>query len=87
MKPTIGRIVHYVTEGIHLAAIVTHVDLVTDGVDLAVFWPYERTIDYNMKIRPADQAWTTGKPECHPVGSVAYDERMSDGTWHWPERE
>jgi hypothetical protein len=72
MKPSIGRIVHYVAPGsadgtyppAHRAAVITEVDS-TGLVSLMVFNP-------------------TG---AHWVQELAYDEGGTPFTWHWPERE
>jgi hypothetical protein len=74
VKPTVGRIVHYVAygtpggeyaAGAHRAAIITQVN--TDGtVGLCV-------------LNPTGQFFNT---------SVAEDQTArTPGTWHWPERE
>ena len=82
MKPTIGRIVHYVQkkpagygEGVvHLPAIVTAVWGET-CVNLQVFTDGTNSDDQNM----APVKWIT---------SASLDESGSqDRTWHWPERE
>lgn len=79
MKPTVGRIVHYVSYGTpngefkpeHRAAIITavsgEVDSVGDPfVDLCVLNP--TGLFFNQR--------------------VSYDEAPNaGGTWHWPERE
>lgn len=75
MKPTIGRIVHYVAygtpggeypAGVHRAAVVTAVGPETFKVDLAI-------------LNPTGLFFTRG---------VMMDEDpMMPGTWHWPERE
>lgn len=71
MKPSIGRIVHYVSYGTPggeytpecRAAVVTEVNT-SDTVGLAILNPtgmfFNRT--------------------------VVHDEGMAGGTWHWPER-
>lgn len=75
MKPTVGRIVHYVSYGTpggefapeHRAAIITRVPPDTTGVvDLCVLNP--TGLFFNQ--------------------AVIYDEAMKQGgTWHWPERD
>lgn len=61
--PSVGRIVHYVSDSFHVAAIITDV---VDGklgiVQLTMFYPGGQ--GYNK--------W-----------NVAYDARMSPGTWHY----
>lgn len=76
MKPTIGRIVHYVAPGsadgtyppAHRAAAITQVSdpakYGTDAASLMVFNP-------------------TG---AHWVQDCLYDESAKPFTWHWPER-
>ena len=72
MKPSIGRIVHYVTRGtadgvypsIHRAAIVT--DVHAGAVTLTVFHPTFTRPEMDV---PHDETGTTGH------------------SWHWPERE
>lgn len=76
LKPTVGRIVHYVDfqnggtdPGPCRAAIVTHViepDKADAYVDLTIFDPNGYRLD----------------------GAVKNDETRATGeTWHWPERE
>lgn len=73
MKPTVGRIVHYVARGsadgkfppVHRAAIVA-----ADPVD-----------DYftcNLVVL---------NPQGIFFDEVAFDPNKSPGTWHWPERD
>ena len=73
MKPTVGRIVHYVAfgtpggeyaAGAHRAAIITALDA-HGHVSLCVFNP-------------------TG---LHFRDDAPYNEDCVPGTWHWPERE
>lgn len=97
-KPSVGRIVHYVSYGTpggeytsHCrAAVVTEVDLTVENpqtVGLCVLNPtgqfFNRTVPYD-----------DGEPEV-PIAIGAYervpeplcDERWyRGGTWHWPER-
>jgi hypothetical protein len=82
MKPTIGRIVHYVQNKpagygdalVHLPAIITAVWGDT-CVNLQVFTDGTNSDDQNM----APVKWIT---------SVSLDESASQPrTWHWPERE
>lgn len=78
MKPTVGRIVHYVSYGTpngeyeseHRAAVVTAVskDQEANGlpvVDLCVLNPEGFFFNRN----------------------VIFDGTMAGGTWHWPERD
>lgn len=76
MKPSIGRIVHYIPyeyEGmrvqdmIHYAALVTYVLTDGEGVNLRVWsWSGDERQEYSIRFDP------TG---------------IKPGTWHWPERE
>jgi hypothetical protein len=72
-RPSIGRIVHYVTKhGQRVAAIMTEVsDGVMACVDLHVF-PYRIT----------GGEWNAGGNHA----SVIYDEQRTPFSWHWPER-
>lgn len=79
MKPTIGRIVHFVSSGPatvvapgdHYAAVVTHVWSDT-CVNLFVF----------SKGAAQDEQYASGVKT-----SVVQDETAAAGyTWHWPER-
>ena len=73
-EPTIGRIVHYVTNEEHRPAIVTHVHNFS-MVNLQVF--YDGHND--------DQLSTSGT---FWKSSIEHDEEVKEqGTWHWPERE
>jgi hypothetical protein len=73
MKPSVGRIVHYVSEeGEHLAAIITRTHGVLEMVDLTCFYP-EAT------------ARTISGGETH--SRVPFDEKtFALRSWHWPER-
>jgi hypothetical protein len=72
MKPTIGRIVHYVDfNKNHWPAIVTHVEEASGVLSLTVFTAlkaYERN-------------------EGILCVAVIHGENEEPGTWHWPERE
>jgi hypothetical protein len=77
MKPTIGRIVHFVSSGddaqhpsAHFAAVITHVwsDVC---VNLAVF----------PKGTPLDGLHSGVKT------SVMFNEQPAPYSWHWPERD
>lgn len=81
MKPTIGRIVHYVAPGsadgtyppAHRAAIITDApkanEEIVDGTPVRVNL---------MVFNPTGAHWVTGCP---------YDEQAGPYSWHWPERE
>lgn len=72
MKPSIGRIVHFVDErGSHLAAIITWVYADGTSVDLTCFY------------RQSDIAAHSGGMA---FARVRNDGEASEGTWHWPER-
>ena len=72
MKPSVGRIVHYVSYGtpggeyssVCRAAIITEVYEGTQAVALCV-------------LNPTGQFFNT---------TIPYDEDNRAGTWHWPER-
>lgn len=76
MKPSIGRIVHYVPSefnedllppGVHCAATVRSVEAAATGsVNLQVLHPLTGVFD---------------------IFAVLPDESGGKGTWHWPERE
>lgn len=81
MKPSIGRIVHYVLPehsgrvGEHRAAIVTN----TFGgmlANLTVFLDQSADDPAGVVGAHTMRGW-----------SVEYDESCKPGTWHWPERE
>jgi hypothetical protein len=73
MKPSIGRIVHYMYQEDCRAAIVTQVKDATDSIELYVFPSAEGGPAGNMLS------------EYDPTGAIDTDGK--DGTWHWPERE
>lgn len=73
MRPSIGRIVHYVDNGKHCPAIIIDLNL-NDTVDLVIFkdpnrWPKE------------------GQTSWHAYAVRFDDINKYSGTWHWPERE
>jgi hypothetical protein len=87
MKPSIGRIVHYIESGsdVHHAATVTEVRS-GDGnvVNLAVFHARFRAtifVDGVIEWQPGSELpdSLTHEAALTPFGSV--------GSWHWPERE
>lgn len=74
MKPSLGRIVHFVDErGVHLAAIIT--------------WAYEdaeQSIDLTAFYRDSDASSNSGGVT---VSRVPFSVSVSQPeTWHWPER-
>ena len=102
MKPSVGRLVHYVSYGTPggeygkecRAAIITETNT-SDTVGLAVLNPtgvfFNRTVTYH------DGAETPGSPDCpvsttHNDGPFRYcvcgwiEASHKGGTWHWPER-
>lgn len=102
MRPTIGRIVHYVSYGTPggeytkecRAAIVTETDT-SDTVALAVFNP--TGMFFNHTVVYHDGAETPGSPDCpdaayHATGPHRYcacgwmEASHKGGTWHWPEQ-
>ena len=80
MKPSVGRIVHYVPPGGHgdecMAAVVTFVGHEGNPA-LTVFWPplvSQQPTDSLASV-PQDEADVDGMRINHLCG-----------TWHWPER-
>ncbi len=73
MRPTVGRVVHYISHGSpngqylpeHRSAMITAVDS-AGGVSLAIFNP--TGIFFSLLV-PEDQT------------------AQAPGSWHWPERE
>lgn len=82
MKPSIGRIVHYVltqgpNKGAHRPAIIVHVWPDSEDVGLQIF------TNSDTDGIHGDEHWPI---EWEPV--VSKDETAERvGTWHWPERE
>jgi hypothetical protein len=71
MKPSIGRIVHYVPlsgRSPHQAAIAVGI---YDGIPESLLLQVFRNSDHGSDLR----------------GPVEHEERALAGTWHWPERE
>ena len=83
MKPTIGRIVHFVQKKpagygdalVHLPAIITAV-WGESCVNLQVFTDGTNSDEMNM----APVKWVTS-------ASLDASNEPQPGTWHWPERE
>jgi hypothetical protein len=83
MKPSVGRIVHYVSYGTPggeygkecRAAIVTEVT--TDTVGLCVLNPTGQFFNRGV---PQDE-----RPPADKITDGEHEERLG-GTWHWPER-
>ena len=75
MKPSIGRIVHFVVdpEKNHVAAIITAVWSDT-CVNLRLF------LDGSNTSHPEIYGWAEW------VTSRSLDENCGVGTWHWPEK-
>lgn len=70
--PSIGRVVHYVRDGAHLAAIVTH--------------PAWLQMDPLVGARVLMQVLTVFPPHETPFTTVASEDPAGvSGTWHWPE--
>jgi hypothetical protein len=88
MKPTIGRIVHYVSYGSPIrddgsqayhsecrAAIITEVD-VLDGITVGL-----------CVLNPTGQFYRSLEAGgCDYLGTNAHPNVERGGTWHWPER-
>lgn len=82
MKPTVGRIVHFVLDsGEHRPAMIVRVwgegTPYVSSVQLQVFTDSDAEAKYNDKLPPV--MWRTS------VTEDATAERK--GSWHWPERE
>jgi hypothetical protein len=87
MKPSVGRIVHYVSYGTPggeygkecRAAIITEVTPIPapETVGLAVLNPSGMFFNRNV---PQDE-----RPPADKITDGEYEERLG-GTWHWPER-
>lgn len=77
-RPSIGRIVHYVSDGNHFPAIVTEVSVDRETVDLVFFDAWSAS----------SQGVTFAALEVKHAPIDATGQRSAlDGTWHWPERE
>ena len=83
-NPTVGRIVHFVTEeGTHKAAIVVatwgnescNLQVFTDGNNERGNYIVN---DLNRKNEVPSVVWVT---------SISYSEEPKPRTWHWPERD
>jgi len=92
MKPSIGRIVHYVSYGTPggeytsqcRAAIVTEVDLVGSkilGGDRIGLCAVNPTGQFFHSLADGGSRYHQGNPDVD--GNLLYP----GGTWHWPERE
>ena len=102
MKPSVGRIVHYVSRGSAdgayesecRAAIITAVRGDSDVVDLAVLNPTGLFFDCGTSYH--DGKGHPGSPDCPDNaihgGPFRYcpcgwtEDAKRGGTWHWPER-
>lgn len=71
MKPSIGRIVHFVIGDNHVAAIITAV-----WSDTCV----------NLRLFQDGSNTDNGKNWGEWATSRSLDESAHDGTWHWPEK-
>lgn len=102
MKPSIGRIVHYVlADGQHRAATVTnafggdranltvHLDLMNDvEVEKEAGGPSVRRVVAKNNLHPKNMGSQDFFLGVLAVGSAPQDEETkAPGTWHWPERE
>lgn len=103
MKPTIGRIVHFVlANGQHRAAMVTnawdspsdhpdHCNLTVyldQSNDLTVFARGDGHLTFEIKPDRSLETAYDMKNGTLAAGSVSQDEAdKAPGTWHWPERE
>ena len=87
MKPSVGRIVHYVSYGTPggeykpacRAAVITEVTGFEPGVSLCVMNPTGLFLNQDV---PEDQGTDVGNTDGPLCGSRIYH----GGTWHWPER-
>ena len=84
MKPSVGRIVHYVLPsgqvGAHRPAIVVHVWPGGSGNP----YPDGETVQLQVFMDGSNDWYFTS---IHWATSVTHDEGKAPGTWHWPESE
>ena len=83
MKPSVGRIVHYIMtpdwighDGHCMAAIVTGIPSPADP----------HAVNLHVHIDDSGAVYLGGGGPVHFVKAVPHDEAKSPGTWHWPER-
>lgn len=71
---TVGRNVHFIVGGEHLAAIITKVHDAAGEIQLTVFYPDEPLFGFGG-----------GQSSSHRA-SYAHESKAQNGTWHWIER-
>jgi hypothetical protein len=91
MKPTIGRVVHFVTaSGTHVPAIVTALTDETYKVDLVAFCADNARLcepgpEGTLQVYPEQPLVFSGSAPVH--GAMNDETEKITGTWHWPERD